>query len=58
MSELNESPWPVDLDQVRLWPMEREDGPLLQELFDDLADFRIAVGHRYFGPPMGGERSP
>jgi hypothetical protein len=27
--------WPVDLDTVRLWPMEGEDGPLLQELFDD-----------------------
>src|SRR5687768_9801986 len=43
VSELNESPWPVDLDQVRLWPMD-EDGPLLQELFDDLADFGIAFG--------------
>ena len=36
--------WPVDLDQVRLWPMESEDGPLLQELFDDLSDFRAAFG--------------
>src|SRR5687768_10512367 len=35
MNELNESVWPVDLDQVRLWPMESEDGLLLQELFDD-----------------------
>jgi len=31
--------WPVDLDAVRLWPMEGEDGPLLQELFNDLRDF-------------------
>ena len=36
--------WPVDLDDVRLWPMEGEDGPLLQELFDDLADFRTPFG--------------
>jgi hypothetical protein len=36
--------WPVDLDAVRLWPMEGEDGPLLQELFDDLRDFRTAFG--------------
>jgi GNAT superfamily N-acetyltransferase len=36
--------WPVDLAAVRLWPMEGEDGPLLQELFDDLSDFRIAFG--------------
>ena len=36
--------WPVDLDAVRLWPMEGDDGPLLQELFDDLSDFRIAFG--------------
>jgi GNAT superfamily N-acetyltransferase len=34
----------VDLEQVRLWPMEAEDGPLLQEFFDDLIDFRIAFG--------------
>jgi hypothetical protein len=44
MNELNESVWPVDLDQVRLWPMESKDGLLLQELFDDLADFRTAFG--------------
>ena len=36
--------WPVDLDAVRLWPMEGEGGPLLQELFDDLRDFRTAFG--------------
>lgn len=36
--------WPVDLDLVRLWPMEGDDGPLLQELLDDLADFRTAFG--------------
>ena len=36
--------WPVDLEDVRLWPMEGEDGPLLQELFDDLADFRSPFG--------------
>jgi GNAT superfamily N-acetyltransferase len=40
----DEPPWPVDLDDVRLWPMESEDGPLLQELFDDLPDFRTAFG--------------
>jgi hypothetical protein len=41
----NQNPiWPVDLDAVRLWPMEGEDGPLLQELFDDLSDFRTAFG--------------
>ena len=34
----------MDLADVRLWPMEGEDGPLLQELFDDLADFRTAFG--------------
>ena len=39
-----EPAWPVDLDQVRLWPMESDDGPLLQELFDDLTDFRVAFG--------------
>jgi hypothetical protein len=62
MNELNESVWPVDLDQVRLWPMDSEDGLLLQELFDDLADFRTAFGelfaaHRGYAitdaPPSG-----
>lgn len=37
-------PWPVDMGECRLWPMESEDGPLLQELFDDLGDFRVAFG--------------
>ena len=42
MDNLNQNPiWPVDLDAVRLWPMEGEDGPLLQELLDDLSDFRL-----------------
>jgi ribosomal protein S18 acetylase RimI-like enzyme len=36
--------WPVDLESVRLWPMESPDGPLLQELFDDLADYPTAFG--------------
>ncbi|MBA8794775.1 GNAT superfamily N-acetyltransferase [Friedmanniella endophytica] len=36
--------WPVDLGDLRLWPMESEDGPLLQELLDDLADFRTPFG--------------
>lgn len=41
----DQPPWPVDLEGgVRLWPMESEDGPLLQELFDDLRDFRSAFG--------------
>jgi hypothetical protein len=45
VDNLNQNPiWPVDLDAVRLWPMEGEDGPLLQELFDDLSDFRTAFG--------------
>ena len=45
MDSVNQNPiWPVDLDAVRLWPMEGEDGPLLQELFDGLSDFRTAFG--------------
>lgn len=43
---LDDAPWPVDLDQCRLWPMEGEDGPLLQELLDDLSDFEAAFGER------------
>lgn len=39
-----EPPWPVDLRKVRLWQVEGEDGPLLQELFDDLVDFRTPFG--------------
>ncbi|GAB2594137.1 hypothetical protein GCM10009593_38530 [Microlunatus antarcticus] len=42
--------WPVDLDDVRLPPMEGEDGPLLQELFDDLADFCT-----HFGVPQSAD---
>ena len=38
MEDIEEPIWPVDLRDVRLWPMESEDGPLLQELFDDLTD--------------------
>lgn len=41
---IDEAPWPVDLGECRLWPMEGEDGPLLQELFEDLSDFRAAFG--------------
>lgn len=41
-----DAPWPVDLDHCRLWPMESEDGPLLQELLDDLTDFSTAFGDR------------
>jgi len=37
--DFDEPVWPVDLDQVRLWPMEGEDGPRLQVLFDGLSDF-------------------
>lgn len=36
--------WPIDLEDVRLWPMEGDDGPLLQEMFDDLTDFRTPFG--------------
>lgn len=43
---LDDAPWPVDLDQCRLWPMESADGPLLQELLDDLSDFPLAFGER------------
>jgi GNAT superfamily N-acetyltransferase len=41
---LTEPVWPVDLETVRLWPMESGDGPLLQELFDDLRHFRETFG--------------
>ena len=44
MEDIEGPLWPVDLRDVRLWPMESEDGPLLQELFDDLTDFRSAFG--------------
>ena len=44
MDDSTQPVWPVDLDRVRLWPMESADGPLLQELLDDLADFRSTFG--------------
>jgi GNAT superfamily N-acetyltransferase len=44
VEDIEETLWPVDLRDVRLWPMESEDGPLLQQLFDDLTDFRSAFG--------------
>ena len=33
---VDEPAWPVDLDQVRLWPMESEDGPLLRVTRDEV----------------------
>src|SRR5215218_10004050 len=37
------SDWPVDLDQLCLWPMEGDDGPLLQELLDDLSRLSFSL---------------
>lgn len=41
---IGEPVWPVDLGEVRIWPLEGEDGLALQKLFDDLADFRTPFG--------------
>ncbi|CAA9385094.1 MAG: hypothetical protein AVDCRST_MAG75-1231 [uncultured Propionibacteriaceae bacterium] len=47
MSEqADDAPWPVDLEGFRLWQLEGEDGPLLQELFDGLPDFSTTFGER------------
>jgi GNAT superfamily N-acetyltransferase len=46
LTELFEPIWPVDLNECRIWPMEGDDGPLLQELFDDMTDFPLVLGER------------